>query len=408
MRRELMGASVAVIIGMFGGMQPLSASTFTVIHNFTSQNNDGEESEQAPVVTSSGAIIGSTKYGGQYGYGTIYMFTPPAKKKGNWTGGVVYSFGSVSSGGQYPLGSLLLAADGSLYGASELGGAHSQGTIFQITQSGGVWTEHTLFDFDATTPGGWAPQAGVYMDSSGALYGTASAGGTTNDGVVYQLTSGSPRWTETVIHTFTSNGTDGISPSYGALVGGPKGVLYGTTQEGGAFNGGVAYQLAPPKKGGTAWTETILHAFGATVDGELLEGGLVVGANHVLYGTTDGTNNGAYNGTIFSLTPPPKGQTAWTESVLYDFASGGPYGSYPRATVLDKKGNLFCLTNSGGANALGTVFELTAAGTPTDVYDFTTNANKVLGTVSAGKSGAYIGTTYDSTGGYGVVFSIKP
>jgi hypothetical protein len=269
-----------------------------------------------------------------------------------------------------------------------------------------------LFDFDTTGNGGYVPEAGVFMDATGALYGTTNAGGAETAGVVYQLTSGSPRWSETVLHAFASDGTDGVLPSYGTLVGGPKGTLFGTTQRGGADDGGIAYELAPPKKGGTSWTETIVHTFGGAGDGETLEGGLFMGSGHVLYGTTDGTNGGNDQGTVFSLTPPAQGQTAWTESILYDFELGGPYGSYPRAGVLDKKGDLFCLTNSGGANSLGTVFELTPAGggtyTPVDVYDFTTTANKVFGTLSAGKSGAYIGVTYNSAGGYGAVFSIKP
>jgi hypothetical protein len=43
-----------------------------------------------------------------------------------------------------------------------------------------------------------------------------------------------------------------------------------------------------------------------------------------------------------------------------------------------------------------------------DIYDFTTAANKVFGKLSVGKSGAYNGVTYDSAGGYGAVFSVKP
>jgi uncharacterized repeat protein (TIGR03803 family) len=225
--------------------------------------------------------------------------------------------------------------------------------------------------------------------------------------------SGFPRWSATVLHDFVSNGQDGTLPSFGSLAIDTAGRLYGTTQRGGANDGGTAYMLTPPKPGKTAWAETILHTFGGAGDGELLEGGLTLGPSRVLYGATDGTNSSNQQGTVFSLTPPPAGQKTWTESVLYSFALGGPFGSYPRAGVVrDSKGDLLGLTNSGGANSLGTIFRLSPAGagtyTPADLFDFTTAANKVFGTLTAGKAGYYYGVTYNSTGGYGTVFSFRP
>ncbi len=408
-------AAASLTAGVFGPARLAAASSFTIIHSFTgpSVNNDGEEPEDAPAVAASGAIFGATAGGGQYQQGAIYMFTPPAKKGGNWTGGTIYSFGGISTGGLAPKGRLLLAADGSIYGATKVGGANGQGTIFHLVLSGSAWTEQTLFDFDATTPGGWAPEAGVTLGKTGVLYGVANAGGTDNEGVVFQLTPGSPRWSETVLHSFASGGTDGTLPSYGALVLDAKGRLYGTTQSGGVNGGGTAYLLTPPKTGGTTWNETILHSFGAAGDGETLEGGLILGPGGVVYGTTDGTNNSGSQGIVFSLSPPAKGGQTWTESILYDFAQAGPDGSYPRAGVLrDQKGDLYCLTNNGGANSLGTAFRLTRASggayTATDLYDFTPAANKVFGTLTAGKGGVYYGVTYNATGAYGTVFSLKP
>jgi len=389
------------------------ATSFTIIHQFTGSlgGNDGDDPEQAPVVTSTGVLFGATAGGGQYNEGTIYSFVPPATAGGSWTGGVVYSFGGINAGGQVPRGQLLLAPDGSLYGVTEIGGANGQGSVFHLTQSGGGWTETTLFDFDASTPGGWAPQAGLIMDKTGALYGTASSGGTGNAGVVFKLTPSAPRWAETVLHTFISGGADGTSPSYGVLVMDKTGHLYGTTAGGGVNLAGTAYRLAPPSGGGAPWKETILHSFGAAGDGETLEGGLIL-AGGKLYGTTDGTDSAGGQGIVFSLSPPAAGQTNWTETILYDFAPGGPFGSYPRAGVVrDAAGNLLCLTNSGGANALGTVFRLKNSSgvyTPDDVYDFTAAANKVFGTLSAGKAGKFYGVTYNSTSGYGALFQVKP
>src|ERR1019366_8211893 len=70
--------------------------------------------------------------------------------------------------------------------------------------------------------------------------------------------------------------------------------------------------------------ETVLHSFAGASDGHVPFAGLIADEQGALYSTTvsGGTGNNAdYNGTVFKLTPPPKGQTGWTETVLYSFCS---------------------------------------------------------------------------------------
>ena len=60
--------------------------------------------------------------------------------------------------------------------------------------------------------------------------------------------------------------------------------------------------------------------------------GLIAGSDGAFYGTTNGGGLYGY-GTVFKLTPPAQGETAWTETVLHNFCSVGYYcddGSYPR------------------------------------------------------------------------------
>ncbi len=97
-----------------------------------------------------------------------------------------------------------------------------------------------------------------------------------------------------------------------------------------------SFQLTPPSKGQSTWTETVLYSFSGGADGAEPSARLTLGAHGVLYGTTyaGGANN---FGTVFALMPPPPGQTNWTESVLYSFA-GGADGGYPFAAVNGSSG----------------------------------------------------------------------
>ena len=67
-------------------------------------------------------------------------------------------------------------------------------------------------------------------------------------------------WIEQVIHNFGGAG-DGWKPE-GIVIGG-RGVLYGTSQEGGASGHGTVYSLKPPASPADPWTETLLIALRA-------------------------------------------------------------------------------------------------------------------------------------------------
>src|ERR1700691_2329988 len=123
---------------------------------------------------------------------------------------------------------------------------------------------------------------------------------------------------------------DGAVPE-GALVIASNGVLYGTTQGGGAYGLGSAFELTKPA--GELWKETVLHSFSGS-DGQYPESTLAFGSGGVLYGTTLGGNGVA--GTIFQMAPPTASGGAWSVTVLHSF----PYNSSdsqnfsPNGTVL--------------------------------------------------------------------------
>jgi hypothetical protein len=133
------------------------------------------------------------------------------------------------------------------------------------------------------------------MDEAGALYGVTLGGGTgcgTGCGTVFKLTPPATvggAWTETVLYSFRG-GDDGSGPV--ALLADAAGALYGTTVGGGGSTNctnpvgcGTVFNLSPPPMGGSAWTEKVLHRFQGGTDGALPETGLIAEAG-VLFGTT--------------------------------------------------------------------------------------------------------------------------
>jgi uncharacterized repeat protein (TIGR03803 family) len=203
-----------------------------------------------------------------------------------------------------------------------------------------------------------------------------------------------------VLFGFPASGENpsGANPETG-LVAGPDGSLYGTTIYGGTSNCncGTVFRLTPPGPGQTAWTQTVLHSFqGYPNDGEAPLASLTVDSQGNIYGTTL-LGGPQQAGTVFEL--QNGGNGSWTETVLHSFSIADgqfPYGSL----TFDSNGNLFGTTALGGSANQGTLFEMQPAGvnsTLTVVHNF-----------AGGKDGAqpYTGVTFDPSGNlYGTTSS---
>jgi uncharacterized repeat protein (TIGR03803 family) len=298
-------------------------------------NTNGNQPTAGLIFDGSDNLYGTATEGGE-GVGCVFELSP---KAGGWTDQVLFSFNNVSDGFQ-PHAGLVRDSAGNLYGTASSGGtADEDGVVFELTPNGGTWTEIVLHTFHKDGTDGSQPWANLIFDGSGNLYGTTVQGGKNSGGTVFELSPGAGgAWTETILHNFPANGTDGSSP-YGALVFDSAGNLYGTTAAGGAGGYGTVFEL---KRAGGNWLEKVLHRFNENgVDGTFPETALVFDAAGNLYGTTvsGGTfvNNGFW-GTVFELAPQPGG--AWREKVLHSFGAGSD-GRYPQApVVLDTSGNL--------------------------------------------------------------------
>jgi uncharacterized repeat protein (TIGR03803 family) len=316
---------------------------------------------------------------------------------------VLYSFGNGTDGSQ-PEGDLVFDAAGNAYVTTYTGGAYGLGAVCKVMpKANGHWTEQVLYSFGSNGTDAANPRSGVIFDAAGRdLYGTTINGGAFGMGAVFQLapaTGGG--WIEHVLFSF--NGTDG-QLGWDKLIFDSHGNLFSTSGIGGAYGQGVIYELSHP---GGVWTETVLHDFGSGTDGAQPQGGLIFDHDGNLYGmTTYGGANGL--GMVFELSPASGG--GWTEQVLHDFA-GGADGANPFAgVVFGAGGNLLGVTYFGQ-----TVFEMTKAGgswTLETLHSFTDNATQGSGpwpTVTLDTAGNIYGTAqFGGPHNGGTAFAMKP
>jgi uncharacterized repeat protein (TIGR03803 family) len=261
---------------------------------------------------------------------------------------VIYNFGD-GGDGAWPVAGLVMDASGNLYGTASIGGSAQLGVVFKMTQSG---QETVLYNF-AGGEDGANPEASLLMDSAGNLYGTTYAGGAYGVGTVFKV---SPSGQETVLYSFRGGTADGANPQ-ASLIMDRAGNFYSTTNAGGAYGLGTVFKLS--KNG----EETVLYSFAGGNDGANPVAGVTMDAAGSLYGTTSA--GGAYTyGTVFQLTPVPVLLSSsltpkYKETILHDFTHQDD-GDVPYAgLVFDHAGNLYGAATGGGVNGGGTIFELT-------------------------------------------------
>jgi uncharacterized repeat protein (TIGR03803 family) len=328
--------------------------------------------------------------------------------------------------GNNPNGELTLDAAGNLYGTTFYGGvdncSYGCGTVFKLSHHSSQWPLTSLYDFRGDSDGKY-PWAGVSFGPDGALYGTTFGGGIgpcqglgySGCGTVFKLTppatfckAVSCPWTKTVLYTFTGDG-DGANPQ-GHLVFDRAGNLYGTTSFGGRGSGngnGVVYELSPSHGN---WNISVLYAFSGGSDGGTPGDGVVVDGSGNLFGITDW--GGAYShGVVYELTNSASG---WTETVLHDFAQGSE-GYEPSGLVLDSNGNIYGATSQGGSLNAGTAYELQRSGSSFNykiIYNFDPQITSAPAPVAAftldNAGNLYSTGIAGGTGGEGTVFELSP
>jgi uncharacterized repeat protein (TIGR03803 family) len=257
---------------------------------------------------------------------------------------VVYNFSGGTDGG-VPLAGLTIDAAGNLYGTASAGGASGNGVVFKVNASG---QQQVLYSFAGGSDGS-SPQARLLRNSHGHLFGTTYDGGANGYGSVFEISTDG---TERVLYNFVG-GSDGANP-IGGLTTDSNGTLYGTTFAGGTYSAGTVFSVS---RGGK---EKVLYSFGQGSDGASPIAGVTIGPskNRILYGTTS-AGGSAGSGTVFQLRPSAGG---WQESILYNFQLQDDGGVPYSGLTFDHAGHIYGATTTGGAggdNGGGTVFQMT-------------------------------------------------
>lgn len=345
--------------------------------------------------------------------------------------------GNCADGASPEAEQLVRDAGGDLFGTTTEGGRYDAGTLYELSpkHGGARYFRHVLsaFCFPGKCGTGSHPDSGVIMDTAGNLYGTTPANADSTCGVVFEAIVSGDKAKMKVLHNFASTGGDGCAPAFTALdyQGKETGQLYdgisplyGLTRQGGANGHGVLYELTPPKPGRKAWQETILLSFcglafcadsdspqsnlvmdtagdffTATSNGRILRivpdsGGydgtlayrshtnenyttLRIEADGTLVGVASGGGTTS-NGTLFTLTPDPVNGYQYT--LLHDFcATDCLDGQDPASVTVDSSGNIFGVTEGGGAGTAppgapfaggGVIFQYTTGGSYSVLHSF--------------------------------------
>jgi uncharacterized repeat protein (TIGR03803 family) len=383
-------------------------SGFTNLYNFT--NDVDGSTPLGALAVSAGTLYGTASSGGiSPGWGTVFKLNTDGTGFTN-----LYEFAQGISGTQ-PAAGLLLSGS-TLYGTTPHTSGSGGGTIFKLG------TDGSGFTVIANGSDGAQPQGGLVLLGD-SFYGTTSAGGAAGEGGVFRVGTNGTGFT--LLHSFPAatydpnsggnfyTNSDGATP-LGTLAS-SGGVLYGTTEIGGAFGGGTVFRV---NTDGTGFTN--LYSFTNGPGGGEPQAGLALAGN-ALYGTASGSFN---SGTVFKINTDGTGFTN-----LYSFSAlvnnTNSDGNFPLSGLVLGGDTLYGTTIYGGPGGEGTLFKINTNGMGfTNIYSFDTgtftntfdgidpigslilSGNTLYGTASIGIALGHKGRG-GSGGGGGTVFKVN-
>lgn len=371
-----------LLVPMFAAAQTY---TFSTLVSFPPASKHGPESPIGGlIIDSAGNLYGASYYGGTHdaccgGDGTVFRVSPT----GILT--VLHNFNAAAEDGAHPFANVVRDSAGNIYSTTLYGGGHQQGTVFKITPSG----QETILHSFAGGNDGNQPFNAVTVDSKGNVYGYVYLfinGEQTGNGKIYKITKSGAF---SIAYDFSNgSGANGADP-VGSLIVGRDGNFYGATEAGGSnteVTAGVVFRFTPQNQ------LTVLHVFpyNSSTDLEFPHGKLTQDNEGNMFGeAANGLDtSGIYkitqsgdesvlsfccsgsgsmvrdsqgnlygvldNRQVFSIYQVTPGGAV---STLYNFTS--TQGNAVDGLAIDKQGNLYGLTGSGGANGTGSVYKLT-------------------------------------------------
>jgi uncharacterized repeat protein (TIGR03803 family) len=362
--------------------------SLTVLSSFA-----GDSSPNDVVRGKDGNVYGTTQFGGDYGYGAVFVVTP----SGVMTN--LYEFGSdpdVDLGAGDP-GNLIQATDGNLYGTTQNGGDNESGTVFRISTTGAL---KVVYSFGAEQDAGSSyPVAALVQGSDSYLYGTAEYGGAYDNGTIFKIgTNGD----FSLLHSFSEilvdgktilQGADPVSPMIQAV----DGNFYGVAPYGGVGGGGTIFQIS------SSGNFSNLYSFGATPGDGSMPTGLTQDADGSFYGVTQ-MGGVSSNGVLFHLS------TNFTLTNIYSFDEQSDVGFSPIGALVPTGGKFYGATQQGGTNQDGSIFAFDAGGAPASVVLFNSDTGyspQQSQCLTLGADGNLYGaTSAGGTNGDGTVYQV--
>ena len=270
-------------------------------------------------------------------------------------------------------------------------------------------TTDVIFSFEEDE--GEYADTDLETDSAGNIYGTTVLGGDFGSGTVFKLRHTPTGWRQRVLYSFTS-GADGGEPYKGVTLD-REGNLYGTAVSGGSGSCeggcGVVYKLT--NSGGT-WTQTVIHAFTGGEDGSGPGARVTLDRDGNVYGMTP--TGGRYGfGTIYRIHQELDGD--WRFNVIHAFTGGADGATGSAGRMIFHRGALYGAATAGGTYGSGVVFKLTPTGR--GKWDFRTiysfrgqpDGSFPYGALLFDNLGNIYGTTYyGGDNGIGTVYQLSP
>ena len=155
----------------------------TTLVSFNGTN--GSTPETALIADATGNLFGTTSSGGKNGCGTVFEIAKTSTGYANAPTTLVNFNGT---NGSIPEG-LITDAAGNLFGTTAYGGENGSGTVFEIakTSTGYASAPTTLVGFNGTN--GSAPDGGLIADAAGNFFGMTMGDGAHNQGTVFELSN---------------------------------------------------------------------------------------------------------------------------------------------------------------------------------------------------------------------------
>ncbi len=336
------------------------------------------------IKATNGKLYGLSYGGGSGNIGTLYEYDPTNNtvvKKVDFTG---------TTNGSNPCGALYQANDGLLYGLTRNGGATNNGTLFSYNILTNVLTKKIDFDGSGN---GRRPEGSLIQHPNGKLYGLTLDGGNLYRGNLFEYNI----LTNSLITKIDFGDSNNASYPYCDLILGDNNLLYGLSGNGGVNDLGTMYKYNPINN-----VFNVFYEFYAAIGGSPISSFLY--DNNMLYTPT--YQNGIANcGSLIKYDIQNS-----ICSKIFDFSTNGVWqGDMPIGKLVQgNNGNLYGITQKGGTNNLGTIFEYNLVlNTYTKQIDFTgaLNGSTPCQNLLKASNGKFYGLTFN--GGlfnHGVLF----